>query len=144
MSKIIVADDDFVQRDLYFELFKENGYDVISANDGLDAWEKIQKNLPDLVFTGILMPRMTGFELVEKMRSTPSLEHVPVIIFSHLGKPEDRKKAAALPLVDFRVKGFDGPIKILKYVREVLSNQSYAPRKPFKPEEDDRQGVTQI
>src|SRR3989344_5882863 len=96
MKNILVVDDDFQQRDLYIEFLRSKGFVVTGANDGQDAWEKIQKQKPDLVFTGIAMPRMTGFELIEKLRATPATASLPIIVFSHLGREEDKKRAKAL------------------------------------------------
>lgn len=124
MKKILVADDDFDQRDLYLELFKQNGYEVISADDGLEALEKIFKETPDLVFTGIIMPKMDGFELIRNMRNNVATSLIPVIMFSHLGREEDRQKASTLRRVTFMVKGYDSLISILNAVNELLSNSS--------------------
>ena len=141
MKKILVADDDFDQRDLYVELFKQNGYEVISADDGLEALEKIFKETPDLVFTGIIMPKMDGFELIRNMRNNVATSLIPVIMFSHLGREEDRQKAIILRRVNFVVKGYDSPISILNTVKELLSNSGH--RYPIKKSEeiDDRQGT---
>jgi CheY-like chemotaxis protein len=140
-KKILVADDDFAQRDLYFELFKGAGFEVTAANDGQDAWEKIQKDRPDLVFTGILMPRMTGFELIDKLRNNRSTETTPIIIFSHLGREEDRKKAGKLAFVEFMVKGYDRPANILKKAQELMTTP-HGQSPVLNPDEDDRQGFT--
>lgn len=139
-QKILIADDDYVQRDLYFELFREAGYDVITANDGQEAWEKIEKDPPNLVWTGIQMPRMTGFELVDLMRHNKPTETTPVIIFSHLGRPEDREKAKKLAFVEFMLKGFDRPVNILKKVQDLLASQRSPTPEP--PDNDNRQGYT--
>ncbi|OGE78927.1 MAG: hypothetical protein A2751_00610 [Candidatus Doudnabacteria bacterium RIFCSPHIGHO2_01_FULL_46_14] len=141
-KKVLVVDDDFGQRDLYLELFREAGFEVTPANDGQDAWEKIQKDRPDLVFTGILMPRMTGFELVDKLRHNKTTETIPIIIFSHLGREEDRKKALGLPFVAFMVKGYDRTTKILKQAKDMVNSDH--PGINILPDEDDRQGFTVI
>lgn len=140
-KKILVADDDFGQRDLYVDLFRENGFNVIDADDGLDAWEKIQQTVPDLVFTGILMPRMTGFELVTKMRQDAKTIFTPVIVFSHLGKEEDKQKALSLRHVDFMIKGYDSPAQILSRVKELLASEqksipNYNISKPTPTDDD--------
>jgi DNA-binding response OmpR family regulator len=120
-KKILVADDDAEQRDLYCELFQESGYVVTVAEDGLDALEKSLKEKPDLIFSGIIMPRMDGFEMIRNLRNNVSTSMVPVIMFSHLGREEDRKKVESLYLVDFMVKGTNTPKEILAKVKERLS-----------------------
>ena len=121
MSKtILVADDDHQQKDLYTEVFKSLGYKILVADDGSAALEIALKEKPDLIFTGIIMPRMDGFELVRNLRNNVATAQVPVILFSHLGREEDRQKAKLLAKVDFMVKGFDSPATISKRVQELL------------------------
>ncbi|MBI2355743.1 MAG: response regulator [Candidatus Doudnabacteria bacterium] len=144
MKKILVVDDDLEQRDLYVELFRSNGFEVIPAADGLDAWQKISPaDRPDLVFTGIDMPRMDGFELIKNLKNNPATALTPVIIFSHLGRDEDREKAGKLMETYFMVKGYDGPNDILAKVKELLDDKPHGPLS-VKPDEDDRPGVTTI
>ncbi len=141
-KKILVADDDFEQRDLYVELFREKGYDVIPANDGLEALDKALKEKPDLIFTGIVMPRMDGFELIRNLRTNVVTARTPVIMFSHLGREDDRAKAVGLSGVEFMVKGYDGPPKILQKVQHLLDHS--APSHPPHGDADDRTGRTDI
>jgi CheY-like chemotaxis protein len=117
---ILVVDDDTVQKDLYTDVFKNKGYDVISAIDGLEGLETALKNKPDLVFTGIIMPRMDGFEMIKNLRANVVTANIPVMMFSHLGREEDKEKAKKIPNVYFLVKGFDSPKEILKQIAELI------------------------
>ena len=127
MKKILVVDDDFIQLDLYVDLFKDKGYEVLSAIDGLEGLEKALKANPDLVFTGIIMPRMDGFALVRNLRSNIQTAKIPVIMFSHLGREEDREKAKQMEGVEFMVKGFDSPADIAKKVDKILKEAETKP-----------------
>lgn len=120
MKKILVVDDDIAQRDFYIEFFKQKGFEVLSAEDGLAGLEKALKEKPDLVFTGIIMPRMDGFELIKNLRTNAVTAKTPVILFSHLGREEDRVKAEKLPGVVFMIKGMDGPKVILEKIQELI------------------------
>src|SRR4051794_28510958 len=117
MTKILIVDDDNVQRGIYDAVFLDAKFDVVTAIDGQDGWEKFEKEKPDVVFTGIMMLRMTGFELIEKVQDKS--KNIPVIIFSHLGRDEDREKAAKKNIA-FMVKGLDSPRKILEHVKDAL------------------------
>ena len=119
-KKVLITDDDRDQRDLYEEVFKGKGYEVSAAADGLEGLEKALKEKPDLVFTGIIMPRMDGFEFIRNLRTNVATAQVPVIMFSHLGREEDRERANKLQGVEFFVKGVDGPADILKRVEELI------------------------
>ncbi|MDP4001141.1 MAG: response regulator [bacterium] len=158
-KKILVVDDDFSQRDLYSQVFADSGFIVITADDGQDAWEKLEKESVDLVFTGIDMPRMDGFKLVEKIRNKLETIMMPIIIFSHLGRDTDREKAKKLYNAHLMVKGYDSPAMILAKVKELLKGtekpssdavtsqfSSHSPnaQQPPVDDEDDRPGNTMI
>ncbi|MBI4363407.1 MAG: response regulator [Candidatus Doudnabacteria bacterium] len=137
MKKILVVDDDFEQRDLYVSLFSESGFDVVSASDGLEALDRALKEKPDLVFTGIIMPRMDGFELIRNLRNNAVTALTPVIMFSHLGREEDKIKASSLVNTDFMIKGYNKPKEILERVKQLL--QGAKPKSLAHDEEDERQ-----
>jgi len=120
MKKILVVDDDREQKEVYLQLFKSKGYDTVSADDGLEGLETALKIKPDLVFTGIIMPRMDGFEFIRNLRNNVATAEVPVIMFSHLGREEDRARAKELSDVSFFVKGMDKPIDIYKKIEELI------------------------
>jgi len=122
----LVVDDDFQSREIYLELFRSKGYEVIPADDGLEGLELALKDRPDLVFTGIIMPRMDGFEFIRNLRKNSVTAQVPVIMFSHLGREEDREQARKLTDVEFMVKGIDGPLDILVAVKKLLLGESKA------------------
>jgi CheY-like chemotaxis protein len=119
---ILVVDDDIVQKELYTDVFKGKGYDVITAGDGLEGLDTALKHKPDLVFTGIIMPRMDGFEMIKNLRANVATANTPVMMFSHLGREEDKEKAKQIPNVYFLVKGFDSPKEILRQIAELIGS----------------------
>jgi CheY-like chemotaxis protein len=119
-KKILAVDDDFDQRDLYKTLFEKNDFAVTIADDGLQAYDKALEDPPDLIFTGVIMPKMDGFELIDHLRKHILTANVPVIMFSHLGREEDKLRAAKYDRVYFMLKGYDSPTKILEKVKELL------------------------
>lgn len=147
MQTILVVDDDIHQKELYLELFQQHGFQAIAAGDGEAAWKLIEQQLPDLIFTGIIMPRLDGFGLIERLRANPRTRNIPVIMFSHRGRPEDKQRAGTYPRVDFKIKGYDSPAEILNTVQALLAAETgpaATARKP-KPvevaeEDDDRPG----
>jgi len=143
MKKILVVDDDFEQRDIYLELFKSNGFEVFKAGDGLNGLDYALKVNMDLIFTGIVMPKMDGFEMIRNLRNNVATADIPIIMFSHLGREEDRQKAQKLAKVDFMVKGYDSPAKILNRVMEILGSKE-SPKKQAPVDLDERQGTGTI
>lgn len=87
---MIVEDIDDL-RELLAEVLTSEGYHAIMARSGVEAMERMDLVLPDLVITDLTMPEMSGGELVKQMRRTPSLAHVPVIVLTS----RERKQALA-------------------------------------------------
>jgi two-component system, chemotaxis family, chemotaxis protein CheY len=124
-TKILIVDDDETVRNLYADVFKERGFEVIEALDGVDGLDKATKNIPDLVFTGIIMPRMDGFGLIEALKKNVSTCKIPVIVSSHLGREEDKRRAEKLGAKDFVMLGYYTPYEVVERVKLQFSSSEY-------------------
>lgn len=123
--KIIVIDDNTDMRDLYAEIFRNDGFSVRAAKDGLEGLEMVDQEVPDVIFTGIIMPRMDGFALVEALKKNVSTASVPVVFFSHLGREEDRERASSLGVKKFIVQGMVPVKEVIRTVRGLLVTDEY-------------------
>lgn len=121
--KILVVDDDDEARNMYSEVFLKAGFRVDGARDGLEALDHISRDIPDVVFTGIIMPRMSGFDLIEAMKKNVRTARIPVVISSHLGREEDLKRAHSLGTVDFIVRGDTTLNEVVERVERVLGKR---------------------
>ncbi|MDO8601037.1 MAG: response regulator [bacterium] len=120
-KRIMVVEDDATIRSIYGAVFRENGFDAISANDGQDAWDKMEcGTIPDAIFTGLTMPRMTGLQLLEKIKAHPTWSKIPVIIFSHRGALEDKTRAEKLGAADFIMKISATPADVVRRIRSIF------------------------
>ena len=84
-KSILLCDDDVHILRAAEIKFSRAGYDVRAATDGLEAWHEIERRCPDLVITDCQMPNMTGLELVDRVRGTPAVSHLPVIMLTAKG-----------------------------------------------------------
>lgn len=82
---ILVVDDEQDLLDLIEYNLKKEGFDVLKAEDGLEGIEMARKYHPNLVLLDIMMPKMDGFEVVERMRDDPKLKHIPIIFLTARG-----------------------------------------------------------
>ena len=123
--KILLVDDDGGIRSTYAQVFKQKGFVVEEAVDGLDGLDRATKNIPDVIFTGIIMPRMDGFDLIESLKKNVATKDIPVIISSHMGREEDRKKAMEIGAKDFVVKTMSTPNEIVEKVMVLLNPNIY-------------------
>jgi CheY-like chemotaxis protein len=79
---VLVVDDDSGVRDSLVQLFEDEGYEVHSAENGLDALDRMKRIRPAIVILDLMMPVMTGWELHRHMKSDPALSSIPVCILS--------------------------------------------------------------
>lgn len=122
---IIVIDDDKEMRELYSEVFRNSDFDVREAKDGLEGLEMINEKNPDIVFTGIIMPRMDGFTLVESLKKNVVTASIPVVFLSHLGREEDEKRAQEIGVKKFIVQGMMSVSEVVRIIKSLLSTNEY-------------------
>jgi CheY-like chemotaxis protein len=100
MKKVLIAEDNAVNRELLRELLEMRGYDVIEACDGQEALLKIAENHPDILLLDLGMPVLDGFGTVHKIRENPSFSSLPVLAVTAYAMRDDREKVLS--------SGFDG------------------------------------
>ena len=103
--KILMADDESDVLDIMAKKIFVQGYTVITAKDGQEAWKKIQNESPDIIVLDLNMPKMNGFEVLQKLREDPPAEKwQPVIIVSARSELDDVKKGLSLEAEHYLVK----------------------------------------
>ena len=106
--KILVADDRPDNVTLLVRYLEYEGYDQVTAQDGVEALAKVQDEMPDLVLLDINMPNKDGFTVLEEIRANPALEHIPVIILTAARlDPADVQEGLNLGADDYITKPFD-------------------------------------
>ncbi len=125
ITSVLLIDDDANSRGLYAEVFRAAHFDVREANDGLEGLEMANQIVPNVILSGIIMPRMDGFQLVEALRKNVSTADVPVMFLSHLGREEDAARSKSLGVKDFIVQSMVSPAEVVSRVKNVLENKEY-------------------
>jgi len=103
--RVLVVDDDAVLRNLAVDLLSDK-YEVMEAEDGLDAWEKVRSWKPDLVITDLMMPRMHGFELCALLKGPQGVPGVKILVSSSKPFATDKAQALAAGADDYIVKPY--------------------------------------
>jgi len=89
---ILLADDALTTREMERAILEAAGYEVTTAMDGQEAWEKLAQRTFDLVVTDVEMPRMDGLELTLRITGDARTAHIPVVIITSLAKEADRQR----------------------------------------------------
>jgi chemosensory pili system protein ChpA (sensor histidine kinase/response regulator) len=103
---IMVVDDSLTVRKITSRLLEREGYQVITAKDGVDALEQMRDLLPHVMLVDIEMPRMDGFELTRNVRGDPRTQAIPIIIISSRTADKHRDQAAQLKVNEFLGKPY--------------------------------------
>ncbi len=91
-QSVLVVDDSITTRTMEKNILESSGYDVTLAVDGVDAYNKLQGKRFDIIVLDVQMPNMDGFEFTEKVRDTPALNDIPIILLTSLEKDEDKRR----------------------------------------------------
>lgn len=119
VKRILVAEDEKNVR-LTVELCLEGaGYEVICAGDGIRALQMAKEGKPDLILLDLVLPGMSGFLVLEALRSEPSSRDTPVVIISARAQDDDIRKARQLGANDYLVKPFT-PDSLLRVVKNYV------------------------
>jgi len=103
--RVLLVDDSPIARATEGALVKALGHSLEEAQDGEEAYAKVQNNTYDLILTDVQMPKMDGFSLARRLKSTPSVARIPVIILSSLASPEDKRRGLDAGADAYLVKG---------------------------------------
>ena len=106
-ARIIIADDDLDLCELLETKFRQSDFEVFTARDGLQTIEMIRSVQPVLVILDIIMPSMSGMEVLVQMRSEPAIASIPVILMTAERREKDISIGFALGIVDYIVKPFN-------------------------------------
>ena len=122
MKKVLIVEDDQLIFSILSRELSEAGFQVSNAFDGDQAIIVTKDERPDLVLLDVLLPRKSGFEVLQTLKSDSSLAQIPVIILSNLGQPDDIEKGRSLGAVDYLVKVEFEPKQIVSKVRTLLTS----------------------
>jgi len=122
--KVMVVDDEILNRKLIESMLKPQGYQVLTAVDGEDCLAKIEDDPPDLILMDIMMPNMNGFEVVTKLKAKENLALIPIVMVTALQDVGDRVKALEVGADDFLTKPVDR-MELRARVRSLLKVKAY-------------------
>ena len=122
MYKILIADDERALRLLIAGTLEIGEYDILEADNGIQALELVKRERPDLIILDVMMPGMTGYEVCKRIKTNPDIADTKVLILTAKGQQSD-KEAAWEALADFYLAKPFSPMDLLSMVEEILSRK---------------------
>ena len=117
--KILAVDDEPDHLELLHQLLAEEGFDIATATNGMDALGKISRSQPDLIVADISMPKMNGFTFCEKLRENPATAAIPVLILTGLDSQFNRLNGFAHGANGYLTKPYN-PAELISAVHKAL------------------------
>lgn len=118
---MLVDDDDFIC-DLYHLFFTKQGCDVTIAYDGIDGLEKLKIKTPDIILLDLMMPRMSGIDMLDELKSKDEMRDIPVFIFSNLSDSGIIEVCLKKGAIEFLVKSQHAPETIFAKIDSYLTS----------------------
>ncbi|NCU38733.1 response regulator [Candidatus Saccharibacteria bacterium] len=127
MTKILLVEDDKSLREIYGVRLLAEGYDIISAGDGEEALALAIKDRPALIVSDVMMPKISGFDMLDILRSTTETRDIKVIMMTALSSEDQRRRGEDLGADRYLVKSQVGIEDVVRTVHEVLGDTPPAP-----------------
>ena len=127
MTKIMLVEDDKSLREIYGVRLLAEGYDIVSAGDGEEALAMAIKERPQLIVSDVMMPKISGFDMLDILHSTTETKNIKVIMMTALSTEEQRQRGEALGADRYLVKSQVGIEDVVRVVHEVLEDRPAAP-----------------
>lgn len=119
---ILIVEDELPFRLIYRDALDMYGYNVIEAENGEEALKVIEQSPPDLILLDLVLPKLSGFDVLTSLKQAPKTKEIPVIVYSVLNDKPSIDRAMALGADDFTIKGETPAAAVLDKARKLLGD----------------------
>ncbi len=120
MAKILFIEDDPLIVKIYSTRLKADGHEVFSAENGEEGLNVIDECHPDVVVLDVMMPKMDGFAVLERLRSRDAYKNIPILMYSNLNNEEEISRAKKAGVTEFIVKANLSPTQMVVKIEQYL------------------------
>jgi len=120
-KKILLVEDEPLLANLLKQRLEKENFEVSPVHDGEEALNFLKTNKPDLILLDIILPKISGFELMEKLKDDPSVQSAPIVIVSNLGQESDIEKGQVLGAIGYFVKAKLSIEELVGQIKDFLS-----------------------
>jgi CheY-like chemotaxis protein len=123
MAKILLIEDDGLMSRMFGRLFSFAGYQVEIADDGQAGYEKAKQFLPDLILLDVMMPKLNGLEVIQRLKADPQTQNIMIVLLTNLGLQDKIDEAIKMGATACIIKSNHQPEEIVKMVADFLSKK---------------------
>lgn len=121
---ILIIEDDLELRELYEQRLRLEKFDVRLAPDGQTGFELVTKEKPDVILLDLRLPKLNGFEFLEKLKQNPETKNISVVVLSALWQDEDKKRALDLGANLYLVKSETVPKEVVETLSKIIHEKN--------------------
>lgn len=120
MKKILIVEDERLLAEMYYEKFREAGYEVFLASESKEGLKLAKEKKPDLIVLDILLPREDGITFLHWLKEEKEIASTPVVVFSNYDDPDAKREAAEFGVKEYLIKANHTPKRIVEIVKSYL------------------------
>jgi len=123
MAKILIIEDDPLIVKIYTTRLTADGYQVFSAENGEGGLTIAEKEPPDLIVLDLMMPKVDGFSVLEKIRHNDRTKNIPILVYSNLAAEDEIVRANSMGATEFIVKANISPTEMVNKIKKYVSSK---------------------
>jgi DNA-binding response OmpR family regulator len=121
---VLLIEDDEAAAEMYRLRLAADGYTVLIASDGEQGLRRAVEDRPDLIYLDVRLPKMDGFEVLERLRANVATASIPVVIVTNYGEPELQQRGLSLGALEFLVKADTTPARLSQTFERLSETES--------------------
>ena len=121
---VLLIEDDAAAAEMYRLRLAADGYTVLIASDGEQGLRRAVEDRPDLIYLDVRLPKMDGFEVLERLRAEIATASIPVVIVTNYGEPELQQRGLSLGALEFLVKADTTPARLSETFERLSETES--------------------
>lgn len=121
MVAVLIVEDDPLMLRMYQKIFTFEKFDVEVAKDGEEGLEKVKRLKPTIILLDVMMPKLNGFQVLEKLKVDPDTKNIPVVMLTNLASEKDAENAMLKGAIKYIVKSQYEPKQITDMVKEIIA-----------------------
>lgn len=121
-SRVLIVEDDSYISDMYRIKLESECFEVEVSADGQAGLDSMVANRPDLVLLDVVMPKMDGFAVLQKIRKNPDFKDMPIVMLTNLGQKESVEKGLLMGANGYIIKAHFTPSEVVEKIKEFLNN----------------------